>query len=262
MYNNTSYEEYMRTVLGYTPRTMQDTFMANDYYIMQNNNCLADDLYPDMYKKVYPLVCKECNTNTMPITREILEQMTDNVLNQIEIDLKIQTNVKVETRDGLRNLDPKVEDINYRTKESNSKLQDINLKNRDVSYKNQEISRNRQESNVRVQGGNSVQKESIRAQVSPAQKENTRTQVTNTQSINLNVEDTRGEDRNIRNNTLRDLIKILILRELIDNGNFPGRPPHFPGRPPMRRTTPTISRRNKTTIYWWTTEGLCQENFR
>lgn len=164
MYNNTSYEKYMRTVLGYTPNCMQDTFDTNDYYIIGSNNnymndSSLDDLYPDMYKKVYPLVCKECNTNTMPITREILEQMTDNVLNQIEIDLKIQTNVKIETR-----------------------------------------------------------------------KEDTKPQ--NSRQLEGN---TRTEDRAPRrDNTLRDLIKILILKELIDRGRFPGnRPPFFPGRPPM-----------------------------
>ena len=91
MYNNTSYEEYMRNVLGYTPSCMQDTFATNDYYIMQNSNeCMENsnlnELFPDMYRKVYPLVCKECSMNTMPVTNEILEQMTDNVLNQIDID--------------------------------------------------------------------------------------------------------------------------------------------------------------------------------
>ncbi len=92
---NTSYEEYMRTVLGYAPNCMQDTFVNNDYYIMQNNTYRVEDeklneLYPDIYRKVYPLVCTECTRNSMPMTHEILEQMTDNVLNQIEIDLKIR----------------------------------------------------------------------------------------------------------------------------------------------------------------------------
>ena len=94
MYNNTSYEEYMRTVLGYTPSCMQDTFNTNDYYIMQNNyindNAL-ESFYPEIYRQLYPLVTNECNTNNMPITQEILEQMIDNILNTVEIDLKIET---------------------------------------------------------------------------------------------------------------------------------------------------------------------------
>lgn len=170
MYNNGPYDEYMRTVLGYTPNCMQDDFLTNDYYIMQANNRMIDDLYPDMYKKVYPLVCKECSTNNIPVTREILEQMTDSVLNQIEIDLKIQTNVKIETR-------------KEETKNVTQKLQSSNSRQRDI-----------------------------------------------------NSEEMNREDRNARNNILRDLIKILILRELLDSGRFPNRPPHFkpsPPRPPM-----------------------------
>lgn len=160
MYDS-SYEEYMRSVLGYTPSCMQDTFVSDDYYIMQNDDSRMnvsnmEELYPDIYKRVYPLVCQECNTNTMPMTREVLERMTDNVLNRIEVDLKIQTNVKVETRK---------EDMKG--------------------------------SNVRTQ-------------------EST----------------TRQEDRAPRrNDTLRDLIRILILREIIGE-RFPIRPPFRP-RPPM-----------------------------
>ncbi len=171
---NTSYEEYMRTVLGYTPNCMQDTFTNNDYYIMQPNNnrmqdCDFEDLYPDMYKKVYPLVCNECNTNNMPITQETLEQMTDNVLRKIEVDLKIQTNVKIETRKDD-------------TKPSNARMQETN---------------------------------------------------------------TKREDRAPQNNVLRDLIKILILRELIDRGRFPNRP-HFPQRPPMPGPRPPFPGRPGT----------------
>lgn len=148
---NTSYEEYMRTVLGYIPNYAQDTFANNDYYIMPDNfrvnNDKLNDLYPDIYKKVYPLVCEECVKNSMPVTVEILEQMTDNIIKKIEIDLKIET---------------RKEDVR------NSKYQETNSKQ---------------------------------------------------------------ENRAIRNNTLRDLIKILILKELISGGNQ-GRP-SFPPRPPM-----------------------------
>ncbi len=151
--NNMSYEEYMRTVLGYTPYSMQDTFCCtNDYYISQDtsnqmNDSTLEELYPDIYKRINPLVCKQCNTNTMPITQEILEQMVDNVYNSIEIDLKIETNTKLQV-------------------------------NANTGVRQQE-SRTRQS-----------------------------------------------------NNLLRDLIKILILKELINRGRFPGRPP-FPGRPQM-----------------------------
>lgn len=146
---NTSYEEYMRTVLGYTPSTMQDVYTMNDYYPRQNNNNYdIQEMYPDIYKRIYPLVCNECSSNKMPITQENLEQMTDNIYNQIVIDLKIHT-------------------------------------------------------------------------TADSRKDNTKNQ--------------KQEDRNDpRNRTLRDLIKILILNELLKGGGiFPGRPPFPRPRPPF-----------------------------
>lgn len=114
---NTTYQEYMRSVLGYTPNGMQDTYQE-DYYVMPTcptcqprmtqglaggsyygcNSSQIEGLYPPIYRAIYPLVCRECSQNTMPITEEVLERMVDNVYRSIELDLKIETNVKVETR--------------------------------------------------------------------------------------------------------------------------------------------------------------------
>ena len=123
--NNMSYQEYMRTVLGYTPYSMQDTLCCTkDYYITQDTNCMNDsnleELYPDVYKKINPLVCKQCNTNTMPITQEILEQMVDNVYNSIEVDLKIETNTKLQV-----NVSNGVRQQENRTRQSNNTLRDL-----------------------------------------------------------------------------------------------------------------------------------------
>ena len=56
-------------------------------------------------------------------------------------------------------------------------------------------------------------------------------------------EETR-EDKRIRNPLLRDLIRILILRELLNRPFRPGRPPrpHFPGMPGTRRKTTFFGR--------------------
>ena len=59
---------------------------------------------------------------------------------------------------------------------------------------------------------------------------------------------TEGESRiSPRNNNLRDLIKILLIRELLRrrHNHFPPRPPHHP-RPPMR---PPIMPRNYQPLY-------------
>lgn len=49
----------------------------------------------------------------------------------------------------------------------------------------------------------------------------------------------RGEDRQFRNRGLQDLIRILLIRELLGRpGNRPHRPPMPPHRPPMRPPFP------------------------
>ena len=56
------------------------------------------------------------------------------------------------------------------------------------------------------------------------------------------VQENRGEDRQFRNRGLQDLIRILLIRELLGRpgnpGHRPPRPPMEPGRPPMRPPFP------------------------
>lgn len=145
--NDSTYEEYMRSVLGYQP-------MRNDTYGMnfEMTNMLSinsaqirelEDCYPEIYRIVYPMIQKACSQNTRPITREVIDSMTEEIYYSIEDKEMIENREKEE----------------------------------------------------------------------------------------------KHENRQIRRNTnLNDLIRILILRELLGRPGFPGgRPPRpMPPRPPMR----------------------------
>lgn len=122
-----------------------------------------EELYPEIYKVVYPMVKKICNNNSRMITNDLIEEMTEEVYNSVEANNGVELN--------------------------------ITLNN------------------------------------------NVRGEKTNTQ-------DTKQENRDRgRNNNLMDIIKILILRELVGrpcNGHNcrPGsRPPTqpYPPRPPFSR---------------------------
>lgn len=110
MYDETSYEEYMRSVLGYRPMYGNDNiYEPNDYYIMQTTTTpimqeeQCNEMYPEIYHKIYPLICKECNSMNTQLTKDLLEKMTDKVYQAIEIDLKIETkNVRQEDRQVRR----------------------------------------------------------------------------------------------------------------------------------------------------------------
>ncbi|MBQ2835378.1 MAG: hypothetical protein IJE68_00885 [Clostridia bacterium] len=158
--NDSIYEEYMRSVLGYQPMNNYNTYDMNfDNWEMPNMTAMSnpqmqelEDCYPEIYRIVYPMIQKACNQNTRPVTRELIDSMTDEIY------------FAIEDREMVEN----------RGKEEKT--------------------------------GKST------------------TQV--------------AEDRQIivRNTRLNDLIRILILRELLGRPGFPGgRPPRpRPPRPPMR----------------------------
>lgn len=146
--NNSIYEEYMRNVLGYQP--MSHTFdMDYDNWEMSGEN--FEDCYPEIYSIVYPMIQKACMENTRPLTRDLIDSMTDEIYYSIEDKEMVQNREKTEK-----------------------------------SSKSTDTPENRQTS--------------------------------------------------FRNPTLRDIVRILLLRELLGRPGFPG----FPGgrlprpRPPMR----------------------------
>ncbi len=88
------YEDYMRSVLGYSPYTGNDyTYTdeqediynySNDVMPMQQTQDLTP-FYPEIYKIVYPMVCKVCNVNlNRELTKELLEQMCDEIYRNVE----------------------------------------------------------------------------------------------------------------------------------------------------------------------------------
>ena len=197
-----SFDEYIRSILGY-PSTgmgrnmygMESTMtsMGNNMPNMMSNampstmsNSELEACYPEIYKVVYPMVSTACKNNTRPITKELVDNMTN------EIYFAIEGNDNVT--------------INLQTGDTNMPVQ-----NRNSSTINNTNSAN----NVNT-------------------SETRKDEATPTSSG-----ENRGENRQfrpIRNRTLRDLIRILIIRELLGRPGFPGnrppmRPP-FPGRPP------------------------------
>ncbi len=164
--NDSVYEEYMRNVLGYNPINYRNTYEVNyENYEAPNTSNIAnfsnvqneelEKCYPDIYKIIYPMVQKTCMQNIKPITREVIDNMTE------EIYFAVEDNEISETRSKEMNTTKELKNIN-------SKI---------------ELKENRQ--------------------------------------------------RIIKNQGLNDLIRILILRELLGRPGFLGRP-HSP-RPPRPR---------------------------
>lgn len=208
-----NYEDYMRSVLGYPIETTNTyaAYSSNPYETMQmpytNPARYSDeilDLYPEIYKIVNPMVCKICEANTKSITRELIDQMTDEIYMNLEVQSENETVVNVRANIPASKLD------------SDSKRNSsLDLKSDSLNMKSSRSSA--QYSNTMNSTGQ-VSKEKQGKEMKEA----------------IEVRDLEKETRQRRpdNRTLRDLIRILILNRLL-GGFFPNRPPHRPPRPPM-----------------------------
>ena len=170
MYNNESFEEYIRQILGYPTNNYNVSFM-NEPNIRSNQMSTNEELekyYPEIYKVVYPMINNRCSRITEPISQELIDQVTEEIASAIE---------------------PKEISLN------------INLHN--------EISNNKEE---RV--------------------ENKTKDLTSVSSNDANAENREEQKRIGRFGSLEDLIKILVIRELLGRpGSRPPRPPFPPPRP-------------------------------
>ncbi len=177
-----NYEDYMRSVLGYqTGNIYANTYTPrNDYYydmpmMMTTDYATTEtdefrELYPEIYKLIYPMVCKVCSQNsTGEITKDLVDRMTDEIY------------------------------VNFEAEDTQTSNMRTPLKNGDV------------------------------------------------RNPNAKEPEVRQETRQ-RNFLLRDLIKILILRELLKNRR-PNRPPFPPGRPPMPPPRPPTGPGNPFRAY-------------
>lgn len=181
-----SYEDYMRSVLGYPAQSRQNTYettyemqyMPDVTYVNPSNyNREMLDLYPEIYQIVNPMVCKICESNTKPLTRELLESMTDEIYSNLESDPKMDTvvNVRVSTQAPSSEKSNRVSSSSSSSPSSSSSSSNSNTKSKreEESKQSREISESK---DTRQIGSNSA---------------------------------------------LRDLIKILILNQLLGGGIGP-----------------------------------------
>lgn len=253
MYYN-DYEDYMRNVLGYSnPNNSTYQNFSNNYNMDYNmnysnmnydrmncnnpnydnmmccnmptnqfqnrNNSTSENqieqMYPEIYKIINPMVCQKCDNNTQPVTEYLIDQMTneiyDNVVNRVEIQNVININVETREADTKEN----------RGEANNSSVSSSISNNRSISSSSS--------NNMNVSTTNS-----------------SKNSTNSHQKVKENIEETREtrlpseQNQSRRRNTLlRDLIRILILNRLL-RPNRPNRPPFGPGpgqgpRPPMPR---------------------------
>jgi len=136
------YEEYMRNVLGYNQipnniytNTYNDYYYDNQYFNNFNNNQYnldsLNDMYPEIYRIVYPMVCRICTQNGQrQITKELIDNMTDEIYRNIEVTEEASAaprTVQSQLKNGdVRNPNVKeVQEVRSETRQSNFLLRDL-----------------------------------------------------------------------------------------------------------------------------------------
>ena len=117
MYNET-YDDYIRSILGYSPMSSyEDNYgdyrNQNMNYNMTSNmntnnmNSISvteiESCYPEIYKIVYPMVSKKCDSVIMPVTNDDIQNMTDEIYSALE-NRNEKSDKKRETRQINREL--------------------------------------------------------------------------------------------------------------------------------------------------------------
>ena len=127
-----NYEDYMRQVLGYPNMSTNDN--CNDGYYQVSMSMRPayempeerEDLYPEIYRLIYPMVCKACDEVG---DREITEELVENLTNTIYINFEGEATVEVpmqraENRNGdVKN--PNAKEEVRQTRQSNPFLRDL-----------------------------------------------------------------------------------------------------------------------------------------
>ncbi len=93
MYNY-SYEEYMNNLLGYNTNNMRNDTYANPNMVEEyegvstynQEDSQLEECYPDIYKIVYPMVCKACMYVNGNITEELVDRLTNEIYEAVESD--------------------------------------------------------------------------------------------------------------------------------------------------------------------------------
>ena len=207
VYNSNLYENEIYGNNEFENSFINPQISSNLPYMNTNDEINLEECYPELYRLLYPMIQKVCMKCTRSVNRDIIDEMVEEVYSNFVGDEGESTQININLSNDVR---------------SSRETSTNNLRSgkNELSNSNKSISSN----NIKENKSNITSSKLDRSS-------DKKTEV-------------RSEDRQSRqrNPILNDLIRILILRELLGRpgGNF--RPPF--GRPPQRPPRPSHNRPN------------------
>lgn len=130
-----SYQDYMRNILGYNlNNVMNNCFEINNAYetelidIYNQNIPNLLECYPEIYKIVYPMVCKACMNISVNISPELIDTITEDIYINLE-NVEIEENRTVNTDDIRKATNqrqmPNIMEKKVENRQKNSILNDL-----------------------------------------------------------------------------------------------------------------------------------------
>lgn len=125
------YEDYMRSVYGYEPINYRNTYFQ-DFSVNQVDDSMAEELYPDIYKLVYPMVQKACMENTRPLNRNVVDDMTNEIYFAIEDENRAE-NRGTSEKTNNKVIDSKLKDTSKSDNKQLNRSEDRQIRNRGLN---------------------------------------------------------------------------------------------------------------------------------
>ncbi len=98
------YNEYINTINIPSCDNMID-IMDNTYMnqmqntnFNENYNVDLESMYPQTYKIIYPMVCSACDMVQMPVTKEVIVMITEDIYNRVKMERYIDLPDEYESR--------------------------------------------------------------------------------------------------------------------------------------------------------------------
>lgn len=127
MYNS-NYEEYMQNVLGYNIRPQNTYQMPENIYEMHRGinyeNMDLENLYPDIYKMIQPMVQKACMRVNGVINEEIISSITEEIYNAMIEETREVKDVRKSSNEVKTNSSQNVRKVEE-TRQNNFLLRDL-----------------------------------------------------------------------------------------------------------------------------------------
>lgn len=129
-----NYEDYMRSVLGYPIESTYDNYIIQnrEYNVNYQNNSELESMYPEIYKKINPVVCEVCERSNNPITKEVIDNMVEEVYQKIDINneiylkINIDNNISQKEVQQNRNTNTKVNQVTNITNNNEQMTRQVN----------------------------------------------------------------------------------------------------------------------------------------